>query len=279
MTSRAAEGLLVGAMWSYAQTVLAPAQALKRSGVRVVAPPEGDDPADVPTPGLGPRFSTEHDRPVLLEAATEHDELVEEFDRMGEVYEAFVRPFSTPIFDEAVAVIEPWLSADARLLDAGCGAGRELRRMARLVPDGEVVGVDLAAGMVTAAHRAARAHGLDHCAFFQADVGELPDAFTGEFDLVYSSLAHHHYPDPARATGEVLRCLRPGGLYCVVDPGPAWFTTLSAPLARQTDPGWIGFHTPAEFRRLFAAAGFERTGWRELLPGFGLAVGQKSQAI
>ena len=279
MTSRAAEGLLVGAMWSYAQTVLAPAQALKRSGVRVVAPPEGDDPADLPTPGLGPRFSTEHDRPVLLEAATEHDELVEEFDRMGEVYEAFVRPFSTPIFDEAVAVIEPWLSADARLLDAGCGAGRELRRMARLVPDGEVVGVDLAAGMVTAAHRAARAHGLDHCAFFQADVGELPDAFTGEFDLVYSSLAHHHYPDPARATGEVLRCLRPGGLYCVVDPGPAWFTTLSAPLARQTDPGWIGFHTPAEFRRLFAAAGFERTGWRELLPGFGLAVGQKSQAI
>jgi hypothetical protein len=73
--------------------------------------------------------------------------------------------------------------------------------------------------------------------------------------------------------------LRPGGLYCVVDPGPAWFTTLSAPLARQTDPGWIGFHTPAEFRRLFAAAGFERTGWRELLPGFGLAVGQKPQAV
>jgi SAM-dependent methyltransferase len=279
MTSRAAEGLLVGAMWSYAQTVLAPAQALKRSGVRVVAPPEGDDPADVPTPGLGPRFSTEHDRPVLLESATEHDELVEEFDRMGEVYEAFVRPFSTPIFDEAVAVIEPWLSADARLLDAGCGAGRELRRMARLVPDGEVVGVDLAAGMVTAAHRAARAHGLDHCAFFQADVGDLPDGFTDAFDLVYSSLAHHHYPDPANATSEVLRCLRPGGLYCVVDPGPAWFTTLSAPLARQTDPGWIGFHTPAEFRRLFAAAGFERTGWRELLPGFGLAVGQKSQAV
>ncbi len=276
MTSRAAEGLLVGAMWSYAQTVLAPAQALKRSGVPVVAPPEGEDPVDVPAPGLGPRFSTEHDRPVLLESGTEHDALVEEFDRMGEVYEAYVRPFSTPIFDEAVAVLETWLSPTARLLDAGCGSGRELRRMARLVPDGEVVGVDLAAGMVTAAHRAARAHGLDHCAFFQADVGDLPADFTGAFDLVYSSLAHHHYPDPAAATSEVLRCLRPGGLYCVVDPGPAWFTTLSAPLAKQSDPGWIGFHTPSEFRRLFEAAGFARTGWRELLPGFGLAVGQKA---
>jgi SAM-dependent methyltransferase len=276
MTSRAAEGVLVGAMWSYAHTVLVPAQALKRSGVPVVAAPEGEDPADVPAPGLGPRFSIEHDRPVLLESATEHDALVEEFDRMGEVYEAYVRPFSTPIFDEAVAVLETWLSPTARLLDAGCGSGRELRRMARLVPDGEVVGIDLAAGMVTAAHRAARSHGLDHCAFFQADVGDLPAEFTGAFDLVYSSLAHHHYPDPAAATSEVLRCLRPGGLYCVVDPGPAWFTTLSAPLAKQSDPGWIGFHTPSESRRLFEAAGFARTGWRELLPGFGLAVGQKA---
>jgi SAM-dependent methyltransferase len=175
-----------------------------------------------------------------------------------------------------VAVIEPWLAPGARLLDAGCGAGRELRRMARLVPDGEVVGVDLAAGMVNAAQRAARAAGLDHCAFFQADVGDLPEAFSGAFDLVYSSLAHHHYPDPEAATREVLRCLRPGGVYCVVDPGPSWFTTISAPFARRTDPGWIGFHTPAEFRRLLGDAGFARTGWRELLPGFGLAVGQKA---
>ena len=275
MTSRAAEGLLVGAMWSYAQTVLAPAQALKRSGVSVVAPPEGDEPVDVPAPGLGPRFSAEHDRPVLLESATAHDALVAEFDRMGEVYEAFVRPFSTPIFDEAVAVLEGWLSPDARLLDAGCGAGRELRRMARLVPDGEVVGVDLAGGMVTAAHRAARAHGLDHCAFFQADVGDLPAEFTDAFDLVYSSLAHHHYPEPAAAAASIHRALRPGGVYCVIDPGPAWFNALSAPLARYADPGWVRFHSPAEFRELFRGAGFARTSWRELLPGFGLAMGQK----
>jgi SAM-dependent methyltransferase len=276
VTTEAAEGLLVGAMWSWAQHVLLPAQALKRSGVAVVGPPEGDEPVDVPAPGLGPRFSTEHDRPVLLERPTEHDPLVEEFDRMGEVYDAFVRPFSTPIFDEAVAVLEPWLRPDARVLDAGCGAGRELRRIARLVPRGEVVGVDLAAGMVAAAHRAARAHGLDHCAFFQADVGALPAELDSAFDLVYSSLAHHHYPDPAAATREIMRCLRPGGLYCVVDPGPAWFTALSAPLAKFADPGWIGFHTPTEFRRLFEAAGFSRTSWRELLPGFGLAVGQKA---
>lgn len=271
----AAEGLLVAAMWSYAAQVLYPAQALRRAGLLPPSQPAGEPPRDVPRPGLGPRFSRLHERPVLLDRKTEHDHLVEEFDRMAEVYDAFVKPFSTPIFDEAVTALLPWLAADARVLDAGCGAGRELQRIAGLVPEGEVVGVDLAAGMVNAAWRDARAHGLTNCAFFQADVGDLPDAFTGQFDLVYNSLAHHHYPDPPMAAAAILRCLRPGGLYCVVDPGPAWFNALSAPLAGWADPGWISFHSPEQFLDLFKSAGFARASWRELLPGFGLAVGQR----
>jgi SAM-dependent methyltransferase len=130
--------------------------------------------------------------------------------------------------------------------------------------------------MVQSAHRAARAKVLDHCAFFRADVGRLPRAFTGAFDLIYNCLAHHH-PEPAAAAASMLRCLRPGGAYCVVDPGPAWFNRMSAPFAARTDPGWIGFHTPDEFRTLFERAGFARTAWIELLPGFGLAVGQKDR--
>jgi SAM-dependent methyltransferase len=264
-------------MWSWAAQVLYPTQHLRRSGLLPSPVAEGDSPIDIPAPGLGPRFSRDHDRPVLLEEETEHDHLVVEFDRMAEVYDAFVRPFSTPIFDEALARIGPFVRPDARALDAGCGAGRELRRMAALVPDGEVVGVDLAAGMVSAAWLEARSHGLTNCAFFQADVGALPRAFDGRFDVVYNSLAHHHYPDAPRAASEIVRVLRPGGIYCVVDPGPAWFNALSAPMAGWADPGWIGFHSPEEFRALFLNAGFARFSWCEVLPGFGVAMGQKGQ--
>jgi SAM-dependent methyltransferase len=272
----AAEGVLVGAMWSWASSVLYPTQALRRAGLAPAPVPIGDTPELVPARGLGPRFSREHPQPVLLDHATRHDHLVEEFDRMAEVYDAFVQPFSAPIFEEALAVIRRWLPVDGRVLDAGCGAGRELQRVAALVPRGEVVGIDLAAGMVTAAWRDARAHGLTNVAFLQSDVGELPDSFTGAFDLVYNSLAHHHYPDPPAAARSIHRALRPGGLYCVVDPGPSWFNRMSAPLAKWGDPGWIGFHTPEEFRALLDAAGFARTAWVELLPGFGLAIGQRA---
>jgi SAM-dependent methyltransferase len=213
-----------------------------------------------------------------MTTATDPDQRVVEFDRMAEIYEAFVQPFSGPIFDEALRVIGPYLRKDSRALDVGCGSGRELRAVARLAPRGEVVGVDLAGGMVKSAFRAARAHGIDNCAFFQSDASSLPEAFTGRFDVAYSCLAHHHYPDPPAAASSILRCLRPGGLYFVVDPGPAWFNALAKPLASVADPGWVGFHTPRGFIDLFRSVGFSRSSWVSLLPGFGVAIGQKASS-
>ncbi len=272
-SSDAAGALLVGAMWWYSATVLQPAQASRRNariGNRT------DEPALAPPgPGLGRRFCIEQEGPVLLGHPTEHDHLVEEFDRLSEAYDAYVRPFSTPIFEEAIVELGPLLAPDARVLDAGCGPGRELRRMAARVPDGEVVGVDLAAGMITSAHRAARAAGLDNTAFVQADVCDLPRQFDGQFDLAYNCLAHHHYPDPLAAATSIRRVLRPGGIYAIIDPGPAWFNALSSPLARLADPGWVGFHTPGQFLELLTAAGFAQTSWQELLPGFGLCLGKR----
>ena len=271
----AAGALLVGAMWWYSATVLQPAQARLRKNGRPGSL-LGEAGLAPPRPGLGPRFCLEQKGPVLLGRPTEHDHLVAEFDRLAEAYDAYVRPFSTPIFEEALAVLGPLLAPDARILDAGCGPGRELRRMAARVPDGEVVGVDLAAGMIVSAHRAAWAAGLDNTAFVQADVGDLPRQFDAQFDLAYNCLAHHHYPDPLAAATSIRRVLRPGGIYAIIDPGPAWYIALSSPLARLADPGWAGFHTPEQFRELLTSAGFAHTSWQELLPGFGLCLGKSA---
>lgn len=271
-----AEAYLVGALWGYSASVLYPTRALKWAGIKIVGPPVGETPVGLPEPGLGRRFSRNSPAPILLQEPSEHGRLVEEFDELAELYEVLVRPFSTPIFDEALEVIQHYLAPDSRVLDVGCGPGREVRRVAAFLPRGEAVGIDLAAGMVEVADAAARQRRLDNCAFFQADVGDLPGQFEGEFDLVYSCLAHHHFPDPAAAAVSVRRSLRAGGVYCVIDPGPAWFNALSAPLGWLADPGWIGWKTPEEFRSLFETAGFARTCWIPLLPGFGIAIGQKA---
>lgn len=271
MLARAA---LAGAMWSWAGNVFAPARALRDLGI-AASPSLRGDLEPLPQPGLGPRFSRASPRPRSFVRDRRNAHLVVEFDRMAEAYDAVVRPFSEPIFEEALACLRPLLRRDARVLDAGCGAGRELQRMARLVPEGEVVGIDLAAGMVQAAFESARAHGLDNTAFFECDVAELPAELDGRFDVVYNSLAHHHYPEPAAAAAAIRRALRPGGIYCIVDAGPAWFTALASGLASVADPGWIRFHTEQELGRLLTEAGFVSIARAALLPGFHLVVAQK----
>ena len=52
----ASGGVLVAAMWSYAASVLYPAQALKRAGL-VREETFGDPPQGLPRRGLGPFFS------------------------------------------------------------------------------------------------------------------------------------------------------------------------------------------------------------------------------
>jgi SAM-dependent methyltransferase len=276
VTSDPFGSILIGAMWWYASNVLYPAQTLKHAGIPISNEIIGNRPRRINKQGLGPHFSLSYSKPVLLSKETTHDHLVDDFNSIAAIYSSLVLPFSQPIFDEALRVMYEYVPSDARVLDAGCGPGIELQRIAQLLPNGEIVGIDLSAEMVKTAFSSSLENDIRNCAFFQADVGNLPQVFTGRFDVVYSCLAHHHYPKPLDAARSILRCLRPGGIYFVIDAGPAWYIEMSSTLGKLADPGWIGIHTPEQFRALLTKAGFSRTGWFDILPGYGVATAQKA---
>jgi ubiquinone/menaquinone biosynthesis C-methylase UbiE len=272
---RAAAGaLLIGSLWYYAATVLYPSVPLKQAGLykpRHV----GERPPTPKSDGLGVHYSRRRPFPVFLEERPPGYELVDEFDKVAAEYETYVEPFSAPVIKEAIAVMRPYLTPSARVIDTSCGAGTESTLLATLVPDGEVVAADLAAVMVETTFTRARCAGIGNMAFFQADVSHLPLDFQGMFDATFCSLAFHHYPDPSGATRELYRILRPGGYTFIVDAGPAWFKLMSSWLAEWADPGWIAFYTEDEFEGLIRGAGFSCFHWEELLPGLALVIAMK----
>lgn len=100
------------------------------------------------------------------------------------------------------------LPPGARLLDAGCGSGRQLDELARR---GAASGVDLSD--LAVAHARARGHPDVH----RAAIEQLPFA-DATFDLITCLDVIEHTPDDRAALAELRRVTRPGGLLIVTVP-------------------------------------------------------------
>lgn len=101
------------------------------------------------------------------------------------------------------------LRGDERVLDLGCGTGRDTEALLGLLPHGRVVAVDGSLRMLERL-RGRLAGRLDRVEVVHADLtGPLP--VTGTVDAVTSVATLHWIPDHAALFQGVARVLRPGG--------------------------------------------------------------------
>ena len=96
-----------------------------------------------------------------------------------------------------------------KVLDLGCGDGTTALPEARLGAD--VLGVDIAANLVEAGNRRAKAEGLANCRFQEGDATDLRHLEDGSFDLVVSIFGAMFAPKPFDVAREMTRVTRPGG--------------------------------------------------------------------
>lgn len=118
------------------------------------------------------------------------------------------------------------VGAGERALDIGSGTGSEVSEFARRVgPEGEAVGVEPNPAMLAVARERAAVAGA-RCRFVEADAYRLP--FDDDyFDAVRSERVYQHLDDPAAATAEIARVLRPGGRVVLIDSD--WQTAILHP--------------------------------------------------
>ncbi|MDG7011321.1 MAG: class I SAM-dependent methyltransferase [Nitrososphaerota archaeon] len=145
------------------------------------------------------------------------------FDRTAEDYDRFVSPCRVCQF--LVLAHEMNFKGSEKVLDLGSGPGLLSAHVARLLDDGEVVGVDLSDSMVRLASQRAHSLKLSNLRFMRGDAMslDLPDS---AFDAVVSSYLLHWVPDMNRCFTEIRRVLKDDGRLGIMVPSLARYSEL-----------------------------------------------------
>ncbi len=118
----------------------------------------------------------------------------------------------------------PPLLEGCRVLDLGCGSGRDVYALAQLVgPKGHVVGVDMTDEQLAVArqHQAHQAEqfGFDNVTFLQGYIERLDELglTPASFDVIVSNCVVNLSPDKAAVLAGVQKLLKPGGEFYFSD--------------------------------------------------------------
>ena len=138
------------------------------------------------------------------------------YNRLASIYVFFEWLFWLPGGIRPRAVKRLDLKPGDRVLEVGCGTGRNLPGLARAVgPDGRVYGIDISEGMLAKARSACDKYALTNVTLIQSDASEyeLPEPIDGAiFSLSYAVMR-----DRKQALRNAWRQLKPGGRFVMLD--------------------------------------------------------------
>ncbi|MGE5322702.1 MAG: class I SAM-dependent methyltransferase [Actinomycetota bacterium] len=143
------------------------------------------------------------------------------------------------------------------ILDAGCGGGRTVDKLAAMATHGKVYGVDYSAASVAVARKTNRrwmdAGRVEIC---EGSVSQLP--FSNDaFDLITAVETHFWWPDLPGDMREVFRVLKPGGRFVIIAEVYKGANTRTAKLVEKYLPlTGMKLLSVDEHRELFANTGY-----------------------
>ncbi|MCA9405996.1 MAG: methyltransferase domain-containing protein, partial [Candidatus Omnitrophica bacterium] len=118
------------------------------------------------------------------------------------------------------------LSGKEKILDVAAGTGKSANLLAKALPEGEVIGIDLSEGMLRQAEIKAKAEHLKNVFFHCMDVDAL-NFSENSFDGACCSFGAFFFPDMKKSLMKILRVIRPGGYIAITSFLDGSFTPLS----------------------------------------------------
>lgn len=133
------------------------------------------------------------------------------------VYKQMWKTFDLRTADEYAAHLLPHLQPHHHILDVGCGRGSITMDLARLVPNGKVLGVDINPSLIEAASKQAAERSITNIDFKVMDANDLSSLESESFDVIHEHQVLLYFPDQVEIVREFHRILKPGGMISLRD--------------------------------------------------------------
>jgi SAM-dependent methyltransferase len=110
--------------------------------------------------------------------------------------------------------------ASERVLDIGCGTGKQVFHLARRIRNLDILGIDISEDAVAAVRRRAGDDGISGVAAERIGIDECVDRLApASFDLILSTYAIYYSSDVAATMRRLAQLARPGGRAFLSGPG------------------------------------------------------------
>jgi SAM-dependent methyltransferase len=169
----------------------------------------------------------------------DHDIICQRYNRIAAFIPFFEYAFFMPSGLRKRAVDQLKLRQGDRVLEVGCGTGRNFPFLRDPVgPEGRIYGVDLSEGMLRRARKLCRRRQWTNVVLIEADAANFVSREL--FDGVLFSFSYNVMPHHRSVLRQVWKQLRPGGRLVIVDARlpPGLFGKLIRPFAT-----WLMKHT------------------------------------
>lgn len=171
---------------------------------------------------------------------------------LARIYDIIYRDYLAKTMQEALLPF--LLRPDVKFLDVGCGTGALEERLLPLVPNAQIVAVDISEDMLAQAKK--KLTNYPSIEWIHGDFVKIPLP-GNSFDVAFSLSNLHYFPNPSAVFQKIGSLLKRGGIFILIDWDRNFFNGRAYNwYSKKFDPSFIQVYTSQEITQLLTQAGF-----------------------
>ncbi|XP_046575720.1 uncharacterized S-adenosylmethionine-dependent methyltransferase Rv2258c-like [Haliotis rubra] len=119
----------------------------------------------------------------------------------------------------AMPQIVPKLESGIKVAELGCATGVIINKLASRFKNSTFIGSDVASKPLEEARADANSRGIQNITYSIDNIENISETYNESFDWILTRFVIHDLAYPQQALNQIYRCLKPGGIFSMIDIG------------------------------------------------------------